>query len=239
MDALRFVVSLVVVSVMAACTQSAVPSTTTTSTPSMSPSTSPTASSSSTTSLGDGAAAADSPTAAVTRAPAAPPSVDAHASAEASGFDAVQGISIVDTKPVPQDSDLMVVMMNQAMTCDSLCSDAAHNVEHASRRALTLDIQSVGAPVPGSYSVSNRPPPPSAHARAAAFFAVADADCREHTKEASSGTIVVKGITPASVSGTYDLVLETGDHLSGSFAAPRCDRFMTTKRSTDAKTCRR
>jgi hypothetical protein len=38
-----------------------------------------------------------------------------------------------------------------------------------------------------------------------------------------SGTVTITSISPDIVSGTFDLTLDGGDHVTGSFGATRCD----------------
>jgi hypothetical protein len=48
-------------------------------------------------------------------------------------------------------------------------------------------------------------------------------DCfRAYSRSASSGKVVVTSISDDAVTGTFDLVFEPGDHVTGSFYAPTC-----------------
>ena len=157
-----------------------------------------------------------------------------------STLDAIESLSIVDQASSPREADLVVMVTNQSATCDSLISDVIHNVKRASRRGLTLDIHFLGRnPSPGTYSITPEPPPAHPDALVGAFFGAGDAQCHERGATAKAGSIVVTSITPGTVSGTFDLSFPEGDRLTGSFAAPRCDRFATTRPAPDAgsKTC--
>jgi hypothetical protein len=165
-----------------------------------------------------------------------------HASAQGtvrgSALDARESISIVDLASSPREPDLLVVITNQAATCDSLVSDAVHNVQRAFRRGLTLHLHFLGRDLsPGTYPITPAPPPAHPDVLVGAFFGDGDAECHEHSATAKSGSIVVTSITPGTVSGTFDVSFPGGDRLTGSFEAPRCDRFATARPGPDASTC--
>jgi hypothetical protein len=72
------------------------------------------------------------------------------------------------------------------------------------------------APIgPGRYDL---PPGTSAH------FAALDAKCvTAGTEQAKTGTITFETVSATELSGSFDVTLSGGDHLTGTFSAPVCD----------------
>jgi hypothetical protein len=77
---------------------------------------------------------------------------------------------------------------------------------------------------PGTYTISSSLPPTVPHAANVAGRIV-DATCSNNTANdavALSGTVQLTGVEAGTYTGTFDLVLDSADHITGSFDAPTC-----------------
>lgn len=88
--------------------------------------------------------------------------------------------------------------------------------------------------IPGTYTVVTSPVPAGNDVEL--FYQRDDASCVRATGEqASSGTVTVNEVSDGGVSGTFDVSFSSGDHLTGSFQAPRCGAF--NPNGTPSGTC--
>ena len=70
---------------------------------------------------------------------------------------------------------------------------------------------------PGTYPVT-------ATGLTGALYGPNHAYCRSAASEtAQSGTVTFTAIDGATISGSFDLTFQDGDHLTGTFSAPVCD----------------
>ncbi len=81
---------------------------------------------------------------------------------------------------------------------------------------------------PGDYAIAPGGLP--AHAPNAlladVWYQANDASCLPATKhQALSGKVTLTAISAAGAQGTFDVVLDTGDHVTGSFDARTCDAY--------------
>jgi hypothetical protein len=74
---------------------------------------------------------------------------------------------------------------------------------------------------PGSYPIEQgAQPAPYANVT----WSVSDSMCKQiDYTEAKSGSVILQTVTPSLVTGSFDVTLYTGDHVSGTFSAPVCD----------------
>jgi hypothetical protein len=126
-----------------------------------------------------------------------------------------------------------------------LCKDAAINAEHPSQKGVVITLFDVnGATLntptaPGSYIIfqgSGTPPPKTATWDAS----VNDATCKTiaaSSAKATTGTVTLSGISGNAFSGSYDVVLDSGDHVTGSFDPEACPDLQKAIDSDTPATC--
>lgn len=111
-----------------------------------------------------------------------------------------------------------------------LCKDIAANAVHPNQKVVVITLFDVNGTTlntptaPGSYTIfQDSGTPPS---KAASWFAsVNDATCNEIDASgatATTGTVTLSGISGNAFSGSYDVVLDSGDHVTGSFDPEAC-----------------
>jgi len=125
-----------------------------------------------------------------------------------------------------------------------LCKDAATNAVHPNQKAVLITLFDVNGTtlntptVPGTYAIyqgSGTPPSKTASWDAS----VTDATCNEIDASgatATTGTVTLSGISGNTFSGSYDVVLDSGDHVTGSFDPEACPDIQKAIDSTTA-TC--
>ncbi|HEX4416296.1 MAG TPA: hypothetical protein VH165_00280 [Kofleriaceae bacterium] len=130
-------------------------------------------------------------------------------------------------------------------TSKDLCSDAMSNTEHPNEKAsviLLTDINGTTFNTPtatGTYAIfqgSGTPPAKSA------FFnvLVEDATCKDVTAQeaaGTSGTVTLTSFSGNQFSGNFDLVLDSGDHVTGSFDPSECPALSTVVNNSMTSTC--
>jgi hypothetical protein len=129
----------------------------------------------------------------------------------------------------------------------NLCSDASASpaVDRQHQRFVTIELRDVNgaaktAPTaPGTYTIypnTGSEPPKSASVTVGSL----DGTCQlidEESGLAQSGTVTLTSVTGGVFAGSYDVVLNTGDRISGSFAPKACPQ-LTTVTSADQHSCR-
>lgn len=114
----------------------------------------------------------------------------------------------------------------------SVCADAGASppIARKGQRFITIDLRDVtgatsAAPAaPGSYTIypdTGSEPPHSATLVTGAL----DATCQPddvHAAMAQSGTVTLTSITAGAFAGSFDVTLNTGGMISGSFAPDPC-----------------
>src|SRR5262245_3815754 len=85
-----------------------------------------------------------------------------------------------------------------------------------------------GAPTPpsapGTFTVTTQQFTANANVALANFVAL-DANCQElaaQTAISQSGTVNLTGVSNEAYSGTFDMMLDSNDHITGSFSAASC-----------------
>jgi len=121
-----------------------------------------------------------------------------------------------------------VAMSDRGAFCDLV----AHEIEPKSSHYLVihlLDVEDFGVkPItsPGTYPVvvTGAALP---HQQASADFITVDANCTNPGgPTGSGGTVVLTKVDGGAYSGTFDIVFDSGDHVSGSFASAGCDPLL-------------
>jgi hypothetical protein len=86
---------------------------------------------------------------------------------------------------------------------------------YANSWALYVGVEQPAPVAPGTYTLA---PGTSAH------FAALDATCTPAGNEqAKTGTITFETVSATELSGSFDVTLDGGDHLTGTFSAPVCN----------------
>jgi len=107
----------------------------------------------------------------------------------------------------------------------AICSKVTAGQAPKSSQFLLLVVvdfngaQSSAPTAPGTYTVS-----PTATKRAGAQYIQLDANCQNTVGNvfATSGTVTLTSVNNGSYAGTFDLTLNSGDHITGSFSASNC-----------------
>lgn len=103
------------------------------------------------------------------------------------------------------------------------CSVAQRYGWPANQERLTIFVASPTPVVPGSYEVSTVPPGGMA-ASGSLVYKTTDAHCSVTSNHpARTGSIVLTTVSTTTVEGTFSVTMDTGDQLSGRFAAPVCN----------------
>jgi hypothetical protein len=128
---------------------------------------------------------------------------------------------------------------------DDLCGDAAGNVQHPNEVAILLTMADVNGTTttsptaPGSYAIYQDGAPP---AKAATLqVSASDATCEDveaDSASATSGTITLTAVSGNKFTGSFDVVVEGGDHLTGNFAPSECPALQTAITNTQKPTCK-
>jgi hypothetical protein len=97
------------------------------------------------------------------------------------------------------------------------CTLAPNDVAKSSRELLFNVAQLVSSP--GTFSFSSTAP-----SNYAAYIAYDD-NCQWTAETLADGTVTFTTVSPDRMTGTFDIQLYGGEHLSGSFDAPHCAGF--------------
>jgi hypothetical protein len=157
------------------------------------------------------------------------------------GFDIDDTISASVTRD--EDSLAQIVIASTS----GLCGDAGASppLDRAGQKYIVIELADVtGATTmtpsaPGTYEIY--PNTGSRPAKSASLVTGAFDDACESvdTADASgqSGTVTLASINGDVFAGSYDVVLNTGDRITGQFAPNACPALRTRAASTDAHTC--
>jgi len=130
-------------------------------------------------------------------------------------------------------------------TTSGLCKDAAANAVHPNQKVVAITLFDVNGmtlntpTAPGTYTIfqgTGTPPAKTANWVAS----VNDATCNEikaSSATATTGTVTLSAINGNAFSGSYDVVLDSGDHVTGSFDPEACPDLQTAINNTSASTC--
>lgn len=128
-----------------------------------------------------------------------------------------------------------------------LCSDAAAMppIDRKGARAIVIELRDINgamstAPAAaGAYTIypnTGSEPPKSASLSTVGL----DNTCQTvdaQTASAQSGTVTLTAVTGGVYKGSFDVMLNTGDHITGSFDPTACPALQTAATNTDARTC--
>jgi hypothetical protein len=134
-----------------------------------------------------------------------------------------------------------VLLSSSAGTCADVNANQAHQNE---KGVLILLWDVVGtttnAPTaPGMYSIyqgSGTSPPKAATLNAIVFDATCTPIANDGAKGAT-GTVNLTGVSGVHYSGTFDVALDSGDHVTGSFDPEECPNLGTYLSATNNAAC--
>jgi hypothetical protein len=132
-------------------------------------------------------------------------------------------------------------------TADTACADAGATppIERKGSRVVTITLMDVSAGVtaapaaPGTYTIypnSGSQPPKEALFDAVGF----DDSCQSVDADAAqgqSGSVTLTSAAGGVYKGTYDVVLNTGDHATGSFDPTACPALQQVAEPSQAPAC--
>lgn len=115
------------------------------------------------------------------------------------------------------------------------CTDLMNRVEHPSERAVIVTVEDVMGltlttpTVPGTYSIyqGGQAPPKAATLQ----VLVDDLNCQRVANmgaKATSGTVTISSISGNHFAGSFDVVLDSTDHLKGTFDPTECPAIQST-----------
>jgi hypothetical protein len=137
--------------------------------------------------------------------------------------------------------EAVIVLANHAQ----LCSDAMTNTAHPNEKGVIIGLSDVNgatatAPTaPGMYAIyqGTGVPPPKVSSLA---VSVSDATCTTimaSGAKASTGSINLTAVSGNKFSGTFDVALDSGDHITGSFDPEECPALQTLLNQTTMSSC--
>ena len=111
-----------------------------------------------------------------------------------------------------------------------LCHDVAANQTPKNLAGLLLTVGDVNtstgastAPTaPGVFTISSSSAQPKS---AFVAFEVTDASCKDISAQdavGASGTVTLTSVSGGAYAGSFDVVMDSGDHVTGSFSATNC-----------------
>lgn len=129
----------------------------------------------------------------------------------------------------------------------NLCSDASASppIDRKGQRFILIDLRDVSggtktAPAaPGTYTIypdTGTEPPKAASLTTGGY----DGSCQSvdaAAAQAQSGTVTLTSVTSGVFAGSFDVTLNTGGHLTGSFDPNPCPQLATAAASTDQHSC--
>lgn len=129
----------------------------------------------------------------------------------------------------------------------NLCSDASASpvIDRQHQRFVTIELRDVSgaaktAPTaPGTYTIypnTGSEPPKSASLTVGELDGICQLIDQE-SGSAQSGTVTLTSVTGGVFAGRYDVVLNTGDRITGSFAPKACPQLATVT-NADQHSCR-
>jgi hypothetical protein len=111
--------------------------------------------------------------------------------------------------------ELLVLVSN----APNLCALAVGKHNPPNVTSLGISVGSLNPIVAGTFPVGSATADPAA----GVAFTTVDATCNATTnQQGTGGTVTISAITSTTVTGTFDALLMSGDHLRGSFVAPVC-----------------
>ncbi len=121
-----------------------------------------------------------------------------------------------------------------AANMPGVCDEIRRNNSPANSSVLSLWASSDSQVLPGTYPV-NVPPGQNINM---VNYAVEDATCKQVVGlTASSGTITLTTIGDTLIQGNFDVIMSSGDELTGTFSAPVCNTNFNDWVQSTTRTC--
>jgi hypothetical protein len=114
------------------------------------------------------------------------------------------------------------------------CPDLMNGVRHPSEKAIVITVADYAnltlttPTAPGTYSIYQGGSPPAKAATLDVY--VDDLNCNQVTNEgakATSGTVTLTKVSGNTFAGTFDALLDSQDHITGSFNPVECPAIQT------------
>ena len=129
----------------------------------------------------------------------------------------------------------------------ALCSDAGASppIDREGEHLVVLDLRDVSgstiaAPsAPGAYTIypDTGSEPPHSASRAVDTLDTACQPIDSSAAAAQSGTVTLTTVANGAFSGSYDVTLNNGNHLTGNFAAQACGALQSAATSQTTHQC--
>ena len=152
-------------------------------------------------------------------------------------------VTFTDTTTGTTSSQAAIFLTSTA----NACADFTNNIQRKSEKAFVVGVatitgSTVAAPTAtGAYTVFNPNGGGAPPAMAALVNAVAtDATCMSDTANSAtgtSGTVTLTTINNGVFDGKFDITLDSGDHVTGSFSPEGCPALQQALNSTMTPTC--
>ncbi len=148
------------------------------------------------------------------------------------GFSPKEAISAATTLSPGSTSTIGVIVIANNT---GLCHDVTANQAPKNLAGLLLTVgdvntstgESTAPTAPGTYTIATA----SAQAKSAfVAFEVTDASCKDIPSQdalGASGTVTLTGASGGAYAGRFDIVMDSGDHITGSFNASSCSGIGT------------
>jgi len=153
----------------------------------------------------------------------------------------VDGDQISAVVTMDTDSDARILMTNTM----GLCHDVSASIDRKGEHYVMLVLHDVTATAktaptaPGTYTIypnTGSEPAKSAVLTAGGY----DANCNPNDAEAAqgqSGTVALTMVSSGVFAGTYDVVLNNGGHITGSFQPEACPGAAAALANSDGHSC--
>lgn len=161
-------------------------------------------------------------------------------------FDAADAISATVSTSDGGGDSTSVARITLAST-SNLCGDAGASpaIDRKGQHFVAIELRDVDGAVktaptaPGVYTIY--PNTGSEPAKAASLtVGVLDDTCQvidDTSASGQSGTVTLSSVNAGVYAGSYDVVLNTGDHISGTFQPSACPQLADALVSPDDHTC--
>lgn len=126
------------------------------------------------------------------------------------------------------------------------CNDATSPpVFHPNQQKILIELFDAAGPTdttptaPGTYTIypGMGQPPERTAALAAAMYDTTCHDIAASNANATTGTVTLSSVSGNVFSGSYDVGLDSGDHITGDFDPEDCPGLQTALTSTATPTC--
>ena len=114
------------------------------------------------------------------------------------------------------------------------CTEVTNRVTHPSEKVVVITVADYAnltlttPTAPGMYSIyQGGSPPPKAATLQVTFSDLNCADISSMDSKATTGTVTLSAISGNAFDGSFDVVMDTGDHLKGSFHPSECPQIQS------------